>query len=263
MTFTFQDEDPNTTVRFPGQPEAVDIIVEVKRDRSNSPMTFRIAVKACFEEVTVSTTSGYLVPSTSTTSGYVGPSTSSGYVPSTSTSSGYVAPTSTSSGYVAPTSTSSGYVAPTSTSSGYVAPTSTSSGYVAPTSTSSGYVAPSTSSGTVCTMVEGMKDPQFIPAKNIRAENDKTPKDVDNLRPDSKTPFSVNGPKYLIKIWFMPEIPIESFKLINPKNVESMTVWYIKPSSRTSREVKVVTVSILVTSRNGTHFAYACDESLR
>jgi hypothetical protein len=96
---------------------------------------------------------------------------------------------------------------------------------------------------TECTISEGMDEPQFIPNNNIRDDkDDKVPKDVENLRPDSKKPFSVNVDKITLKIWFMPAVRLASIRLISPDNVDSITVWYIKPTSRTSRESPVVQV---------------------
>jgi hypothetical protein len=46
-------------------PEAVDIILEVSRKRPNQPMSFRISVKACFEEETPTTPVTSSVPTTS------------------------------------------------------------------------------------------------------------------------------------------------------------------------------------------------------
>jgi hypothetical protein len=103
---------------------------------------------------------------------------------------------------------------------------------------------------TECTISEGMDEPQFIPNNNIRDDkDDKVPKDVENLRPDSNKPFSVNVDKITLKIWFMPAVRLASIRLISPENVDSITVWYIKPTSRTSREspvVQVIAVIILV-----------------
>lgn len=96
-------------------------------------------------------------------------------------------------------------------------------------------------------MVEGMNEPQLIPADNIRTDdNNETPNRVkNNLRPNSDTPFTVDAESITMKFWFMPAIPIESVQLVTFKNVESITVSYIKPESAVSKEVKVVTVSIL------------------
>ena len=98
-----------------------------------------------------------------------------------------------------------------------------------------------------CTMVEGMNEPQLIPADNIRTDNNnETPNRVkNNLRPNSETPFTVNDESITLKFWFMPAIPIESVQLVTSDNVKSITVSYIKPESAVSRAVKVVTVRIL------------------
>jgi hypothetical protein len=121
--------------------------------------------------------------------------------------------------------------------------TTTPVGTTTSTATSSVYT-------TECTISEGMDEPQFIPNNNIRDDkDDKVPKDVENLRPDSNKPFSVNVDKITLKIWFMPAVRLASIRLISPENVDSITVWYIKPTSRTSREspvVQVIAVIILV-----------------
>ena len=96
-------------------------------------------------------------------------------------------------------------------------------------------------------MVEGMNEPQLIPADNIRTDNNnETPNRVkNNLRPNSETPFTVNDESITLKFWFMPAIPIESVQLVTSDNVGLITVSYIKPESAVSNDINVVTVRIL------------------
>jgi hypothetical protein len=90
-----------------------------------------------------------------------------------------------------------------------------------------------------------MDEPLFIPNKNIRDDDgEKIEDDVEMLRPGSSRPFSVNKRRNRIvfRIWFMPAVRLSSIQLLNPRNVDSITVWYIKPSSKTSKERPVVEV---------------------
>jgi hypothetical protein len=182
-------------------PEAVDIILEVSRKRPNQPMSFRISVKACFEE-------GTPTPSVTTSV----PTTSSPYSTLTATS----------------IETTSGVYTTSTPSTVSTQGTSTSSVYITPT--------------TICTVEEGMDDPQNIPDSNIIDETGKTPADVGRLRPTSRTPFSVNKRTYTIRFLFRPAIPVERLEVIRPDNVDSITVKYVSPS-RPNSPVDVVTVS--------------------
>ena len=196
-------------------PEAVDVLIEVKRKRPNQPMTFRLSVKACYEEGSATSTYSS-VPSAITASTY---GTASGL---TQTASEYTSG-------VGSATTSSAYAGTSGTASGF-------------TQTASEYTTGGAGATTVCNIDEGMDEPQYIPNKNIRDENDKVPDDVGMLRPDSNKPFSVNRNRILLKVWLMPARRLASVRLIRPDNVESITVWYIRPTSKTSRERPVAEV---------------------
>ena len=201
ITILFQDESPNKVVRFPGMPEAVDVLIEVKRKRPNEPMTFRLSVKACYEEG--SATSTY------------------SSVPSVHTASSSV--------YSAITSGQSGSV----TSSAYGQSSSASSTYGTPT--------------TVCTVEEGMDNPKYIPDRNIRNPNGRTPEDADRLRPSSRRPYTVDRNREIIRFLLSPARPIESLELVNPENVRDFTVRYIRPG-RPGNPVTVVEVLLITMS---------------
>jgi hypothetical protein len=89
-----------------------------------------------------------------------------------------------------------------------------------------------------------MDDDQLIPNNNIVDENNDVPDDVEMLRPNSRRPFSVKRNKITLKFWLMPERRIASIKLINPVGVQSIAVWFIRPSLRASKERAVVKVSL-------------------
>ena len=188
-------------------PEAVDIILEVVKKPSAYEMSFRVSIKACFEEETSQTT----------------PSTSSSISSSTSSSTFSSSSTSSSSSSTAQTSSSSS--SPVETTPGSTTSTSV---YLTPT--------------TVCTVSEGMDRPKSIPRENIRDNNDRIPEGADNLRPSSDTPFTVDRNTVTIRFLFNPAIPVESLDVIQPRNVESITVYYIRP--RSTRRIPVVTVIV-------------------
>lgn len=201
-------------------PEVVDIIIEFIRDRPNKPMEFRISVKACFEEATGSTTS-----------------TSSVYTQGTGSTSSSVYVTSSGPGlsYTGSRSASVSGPSVTYTSLG------SQSGSISSGPSATGSV--STSATTVCTVEEGMDEPQYIPNENIKDPNDRVPNNVNGLRPGNKNPFTVNRPTYTVRLLFQPAIPAESLKLIRPTNVDTLSVWYISPRRPNSR-IEVVDVSV-------------------
>ena len=211
----FQDANPRKLVRFPGQPDAQEVIIEVNRRDPDEPMSFQVKLWACYEVVTETT------PSAGTTS--------SAYAGTSGTASGF---TQTASEYT------SGFGSAT-TSSAYAGTSGTASGF---TQTASEYTTGGAGATTVCNIDEGMDEPQYIPNKNIRDENDKVPEDVGMLRPGSNRPFSVNRNTILLKVWLMPARRLASVRLIRPDNVEYITVWYIRPTSKTSRERPVAEV---------------------
>ena len=215
MHILFQDANPRKLVRFPGQPDAQEVIIEVNRKDPDEPMSFQVKLWACYEVVTETT------PSAGTSS--------SGYAGTSSTASGFTQTASEYTSGVGSVTSSSAYAGTSSTASGF-------------TQTSSGYTSGGAGATTVCNIDEGMDEPQYIPNKNIRDENDKVPEDVGMLRPGSNKPFSVNRNKILLKVWLMPARRIASVRLIRPTNVDSITVWYIKPTSKTSRERPVAEV---------------------
>lgn len=214
-------------MRFPQQPATIEVIFTVTRKDPDEPMTFQVSLKACFV-VETETTPTSSVPITSSPYGSLtsGSISASGLTYSASASA--VTPS------VYSGSSSSG-------SSEYTGSISASGpSYTGSVSGSGTYSSPST---TPCNVVEGMDDPLYIPNRNIRYEDDEIPDRVQRLRPDSENPFSVNKGTVTLKVWFMPAVRISSFKVIKPENVESITVWYIKSTSRTSKSRPVVQVS--------------------
>ena len=193
-------------------PEAVDVIVDIyRKPNSNQEMTFQISIKACFKEVT-GTTSGTTTYETTS-------SPSTVYTPSSSSSTSIVTTQVPSSTYTTSSSSTSGIY--TSSTSGETPETSS--------SFTSVYITPTTVT-TECTVEEGMDEPQFIPNSNIRDNRNKVPKNVEKLRPRSKQPFSVDQNTYTLTFLFPSPIPVESVELQNPTNVESFTVTYTSPS---------------------------------
>ena len=81
-----------------------------------------------------------------------------------------------------------------------------------------------------------MDDSLFIRRKNIVNEDDEVPKGVDKLRTTSDEPFSVKKDSIRLKFWLMPAVRVSSVSLVNPRNVDSYTVSYIKPSTKASKE---------------------------
>lgn len=98
---------------------------------------------------------------------------------------------------------------------------------------------------TPCTTFEGMDDPLYMPRRNILVDDAEAPSDIDNLRPGSEEPFTVDRDIVMFTFWFMPAVPIESIRLTRSTNVESMSVSFIRPDSRSSRPVVVDDVSIV------------------
>jgi hypothetical protein len=224
-------------------PEAVDIIIEITR-KGPGPMTFKISVKACFEEATGTTP----FPSSESTASVYTPTgtTASVYTPTGTTASVYTPTASTSSSIytgVSSVQSTSVYVTPTASESSSIH-TSSQSG-----STSSVYGTPTT----VCTVEEGMDEPKFIPDRNIRDKNNRVPENVDRLRPRNRRPYTVDTNTVTIRFLFEPAIPVESLKLINPDNVDSIEVTYISPR-RPNQEVPVVEVIITLFNRSSIIF---------
>lgn len=239
----FQDHSPTRTVKFDDMPEAVDIIVEVTRKRDNAPMRFRLSIKACYEEAT-GTTEYPSTSSGSTSSVY--PSTSS--LSSSVYSSSASLTASSTSGYPSTTSVSSSpYSSPSSLTSAYPSTSSVSSSvYTSSSGLSSGpttsvYITPTT----VCTVEEGMDEPKFIPDNNIRDNKGRVPDNVQRLRPGSKNPFTVDKDTVTIRFLFNPAIPVESLELIQPKNVDSITVTYRTPRKPNQDQPVVEVISSL------------------
>jgi hypothetical protein len=97
-------------------------------------------------------------------------------------------------------------------------------------------------------MVDGMDEPLFMPRRNIRVDGNEAPEDIDNLRPNSRRPFEVDQDSVVIILWFMPAIPIESFRMVTFDNVESITVWFVTTTGRRTRRVLAVEVCCLLSS---------------
>ena len=92
-------------------------------------------------------------------------------------------------------------------------------------------------------MSDGMDSPQLIPADQIQVDDNEAPDDIEDIRPNSAQPFTVDQNRITFVFWFMPAVPIKSIELVTSNNVESITVKYIKPTSATSNTVAVVRVS--------------------
>ena len=181
-------------------------MIEVTRKRPNQPMTFRLSVKACYEEGSATSTYSS-IPSvqTASSSAYSG-LTASAFTPGQTGSL-----------------TSSAYGQSSSSSSVYVTPT------------------------TVCTVEEGMDNPKYIPDRNIRNPNGRTPEDADRLRPSSRRPYTVDRNREIIRFLLNPARPVESLELVNPENVRDFTVRYVRPG-RPQNPVTVVEVQIFHSS---------------
>ncbi|WAQ93605.1 TSP1-like protein [Mya arenaria] len=243
--------EPSKTVRFPGQPDAVDVIITFYRANPNQPMKIRVSIKACFKQVTTTTTP-YTTPMTQTTP-YISTTTSYGttsttpYTTSTSSSEGTTTSYGTATTTPYTTSTSEGTTTSygTTTTTPYTS-TSTPEGttttpfettiYVTPTTATTPYTTSSVMT-TRCEVEEGMDEPQYIPDDKIVDVDDETPDDVGKLRPNSNRPFVADKNKLIIKFWFMPAVPVESVRLPTADNVDYFTVSYLRPRQGTPEVV--------------------------
>ncbi|XP_052806624.1 uncharacterized protein LOC128235873 [Mya arenaria] len=260
--------EPSKTVRFPGQPDAVDVIITFYRANPNQPMKIRVSIKACFKQVTTTTTP-YTTPMTQTTP-YISTTTSYGttsttpYTTSTSSSEGTTTSYGTATTTPYTTSTSEGTTTSygTTTTTPYTS-TSTSEGTTTSygTTTTTPYTSTSTSEGTTTTPFETTiyvtpttattpyttssdvrlkmvwTKPQYIPDDKIVDVDDETPDDVGKLRPNSNRPFVADKNKLIIKFWFMPAVPVESVRLPTADNVDYFTVSYLRPRQGTPEVV--------------------------
>ena len=212
---------------------AMDVTITVVRDDNDEPMRFRVSIKACVKEETTPYTT---TSSTSTsTSAYPGTtsttSTSTSAYPGTTTSTSTSAYPGTSPTTSTSTSAYPGTSPTTSTSTSVYPGTSPTTS----STTSSVYITPTT----VCTVEEGMDDPQYIPDENIDDGGNSEP--VSRLRPSTNKPYSVDRRTITIKFTFVRPMPLESVRLINPENVQSITITYDAPG-RPNTEIPVVEV---------------------
>jgi hypothetical protein len=138
----FQNGNPKKVVRFPEQPDAVEVVLTVNRDDSDEPMSFQVAIFACFE---IPTTTTPVVTTSSVETSSV-PTTSSSTSSTSSTSSGPVTTSSVYTSSSSPGITFTSSTRPVTTSSVH---TSSSSPGITSTSSSSTSFSSSTSQGII------------------------------------------------------------------------------------------------------------------